>query len=633
MKRSDLKEPISKAVLYLVDHDPFISDSSPTKQPWQPKFQYQTSFVPSLILQSLHKLPQKEIDSYNKRLSSFLLRQHSRRWAFNYWARGSNEANEFPYPDDLDDTFCALIALYKQQPETIRESAMADVVRLLLATESTVGGPYRTWLVAKENRQWQDVDLAVNANIAYFLQLTGSSLPNLTDYLTEHILEDNFSSPYYPSAFPVYYYVARVCPVAARDQLAQTISKSRPSNALEIALIINALHELQPRHPQITALAKQLVALQQPDGSWPAQAFCLDPTRDGKKHYHGSPSLTTAFAIEALQRQALAPKVSQPGRNNSDRIYYKIIEAARQDIITLPVELSKQANNMLEAMIKADPKRQITTLPCLFSQSLKAPIQQPENFYVQLGLANLYGWMAYTIYDDFLDDEGQPLLLSVANWAMRSSLQLFITALPDEEFIAEVNQTFNVIDNANTWEIANCRWVVRDGAIQTGALPRYGQRRKLAERSLGHGLSLVAILQSSGAGLSSDAVGNIKSAFRHYLIARQLDDDTHDWQADLAAGRISYAVAVVLADAKSLDSNTQSVFWNQSLPKICRVMQSHINRAKQLLDENQLLTADNLLLQLLEGIEKSVQQTLQKQKQAHKFLKSYEKSAKLLTSS
>lgn len=613
-----MAKPADKAIAFLVKElsHSFASQSSPTQTPWRPQYHYQTTFVPSLILQAISSQPDLRLQSTKQRLYRHILKQQSAHWSFNYWARQTNTTKTFPYPDDLDDTFCALIALFSQRPNYIKQTALADVVKLLVATESQVGGPYRTWLTPQKEPVWQDVDLAVNANIAYFLSLIGSHLPNLDQYFRRHIKQADFASPYYPSAYPIWYYLARVCPPDSRTRLTQIIAKAQPDNSLELALTINALRQLDPQHQSLSKYRQQLIDQQEAGGGWPAAAFCLDPSRDNKQYFHGSRSLTTAFALEALWQTANSPKSATKATLHQD-----IAQMAKGEIAALPPHLRAQTSVLLERLITADPKHHISLLPYLFGQAYPT---LPADFYRQLGLANLYGWMAYTVFDDFLDQEGQPAFLPAATFALRSSLQHFQAVLPNTAFQKLVTKTFNLIDNANSWEVTHCRWAVQANQLIPGRLPRYGQYQKLAERSLGHGLGPVAILVANGYPLSSPEVRNLQAAFRHYLIARQLDDDAHDWQADVSQGHLSPVVSQLLGDLdyqqpeplSKLTNRMKQQFWHHSLPSLCDHIEQHVEAGKK-------LCADPLLQQLLSGIGASVQRTRQQQAQAASFLKNY----------
>lgn len=603
MKRSSLD--------YLAKHLDAPSSSSPSQTRWQPEYHYATSFVPALILNCLSGI--SEAQAIRQKLSTKLLAQKSANWSFNYWLRNSPAIKDFPYPDDLDDTFCALIGLYRHDPKLVDEAALVRIVHLLLVTETAVGGPYRTWLASADSGDdWHDVDLAVNANIAYFLSLIGSSSPPLVEYLELQIMLGHYTSAYYPAPFPVWYYLARVCPTEARKKLRQDIVAVEPANELQLALSICALRQLNAPTEIIKTRQQKLTALQLPDGSWPAAAYCLDPARDGKTYYHGSAVLTTAFALEALATK-------QPSRKRKAKaqpqLQDQIVKQAQQDIEQLSPELRNQAMTALQSTVAGDPKHHITLLPFTFALSLTTLPSTKTQLYINLGLANLYGWMAYTIYDDFMDDEGQPALLPVANFALRSSIQYFRLALPDHaEFQNLVTQVFNTIDGANAWELAHCR--------STTKLPQYGNRMKLAERSLGHSLTPVAVVLQSGQHLDSPSVRAFRKAFCHYLIARQLDDDAHDWQVDFENDHISYVVAQILRRARP--PKMQSEFWYHTLPQVCETMREHIATGRRELAKVPLLKPDNIVAQLLDDLDASVETTLAKQSQASKFLASYQ---------
>src|SRR6185369_1108944 len=178
----------------------FYSFSSPTISPFQTALTYQTTFTPALMLSALSAVDGASAQNVRHKLAEWLLAQRSPVWSFNYWAVGAPERRRLPYPDDLDDTFCVLIALHQHDPSIIDQACLANAVKLLIATESQVGGPYRTWLVAKNAPQvWRDVDLAVNANVAGFLRLVAEPLPSITKLMEAAIITDSFESPYYPS--------------------------------------------------------------------------------------------------------------------------------------------------------------------------------------------------------------------------------------------------------------------------------------------------------------------------------------------------------------------------------------------------------------------------------------------------
>lgn len=622
-QKAKLSQARQRAIAYLNSHDCFTSQSSPNPQNWQPRYQYKTTFIPALILGCLTDIDEtKELQSS---LSQFLLKQKSATWSFNYWSRQSPEYNRIPYPEDLDDTACSLIALHSYNPVLVSPRALAGFVKTLVATEATVGGPYKTWLSSRAG--WQDIDCVVNANIAYAVALVSNRLPNLDRYINQAIISGECRSPYYSSDFAGWYFLARVCTQESQPHLASTIQagcQKLPPSGLHTALALQSLCQLSAYPNLAEDLAQHLLQQQQADGSWPAAAFCLDPKRNGKQYHAGSSPLTTALALQALTSfKGYSDQLSRAiGRRaataKTDSVHNLIVSQARASFSSLQPDLRQACQQALSSLLAADSKHQITLLPTWFSDSLASkPPTLP--FLAKLGLANLYGWMAYTIYDDFIDEEGQPKLVSVANVCLRQSLMTFQRALPSNaDFQTTVLRTFDTIDGANSWEVAHCR--------STKQLPNYGSLRKLAERSWGHSLTPLAILLATGHKADEPDVQAILTAFRHYLIARQLDDDAHDWKADLARGHMSYTVTDLLRCSGLHANDTtglQRYFWQTYLSKHCHNVSQQIELGRLAIHKNPLLAANNIITSLFDKIQTSIDQTRRQHHDANEFLNSY----------
>jgi hypothetical protein len=385
---------------------------------------------------------------------------------------------------------------------------------------------------------------------------------------------------------------------------------------------------------------EQLLATQAEDGSWPAAAFCIDPVRGGATHYHGSAALTTALAVEALWTYQIsnlqAPRPESdvvPGFDYNRTLERQVLAMADTDCRQLGKAVRAPTLAYLKRLTESTNGREIIGLGEAFSNSFKQQLAMPTKLFAQLGLANLYGWAAYTIYDDFLDDEGQPALLPTANVALRYALEAFEASVSkDPAFQGFVHRTFDIIDNANAWEQTHCRFQYEGQKLVVAALPEFGDLQVLAERSLGHCLAPLAVLCLSGQGTDSAAFRHTEAALRHYLIARQLNDDAHDWQEDLQLGHGSYVVTCLLIEAGvSPGSYSQSVllpalrqqFWYETLPSICRTIQQQVMLSRHHLKKLTLLESTNIITQLLDGIAASVEETLATQEQARRFLKQY----------
>lgn len=620
----------------------FLNYSSPSLEHFRRVRSWRTVFVPALMLTSLGELTTPAAQPMCRRLANFLLEQKDINWSFNYWSKQAPEYQTQAYPNDLDDTFCALAGLYRHNPKLVDEAAMAQIIKLLLATETAVGGPYRTWLAAENSDSaWLDTDVAVNSNIAYFLSLAGHRLPKLDAFIGQAIKANAYVSPYYPSKYAFMYYFARTYQGPYRPQLLQQTRKLQTAadNDLNRALCLNARLRLGDNR-KLQAAMSALIANQRRDGSWPAAAFYADPVKNGRPYYNGAAALTTAFVLEALelyQRKMInLPAKKQPvGQRRSS--WQPLLSSAKVQCQHLEPALSSHILALLRRQAEGSNGRAIIDVPRTFNRSLIDPLQadNTEVFY-SLGLANLYGWLAYTVYDDFLDDEGKPASLPAANVAMRYSLRNFLQAVPSTDFQTTVQQTFDTIDGANAWEQAQCRFEVLDGAITIAELPRYGNRQKLAERSLGHSLPALAILALKGIKPVDRPFRLIDRALRHYLIVRQLNDDLHDWQEDLSRGHISYVVARLLRELRirpgthqlaDLNRRAQRQFWQHTLLSVCQLMRDHIASGRQAFTASGLLQQNNLMEQLLDEQESSLNTTMSQQQQTMRFLQQYRQGA------
>jgi hypothetical protein len=625
------------------DDGGFASQSSPLRHPFRPVHTYDTTFVPAVLLGALAKIP--EANKICAQLAKWLLAQRSPQWSFNYWAAGAPERHTMPYPDDLDDTFCALIGLRAHDATIIDAQVLGAVARLLIAVESRVGGPYRTWLVGPDAPAiWQDVDLAVNSNIACFLQQVAQPLPNVTTMLERAITHNEFRSPYYPSAYPLLYYAARAYRGPRSSALAAVIQKRRRGghwgSPLNTALAVSALAEqgyTRGLGPAITAL----LAAQLPDGSWPAEPFCIDPARRGKRFYNGASALTTALALEALQhcRNAPAAQAGSPSGPQAAHSQAKqpddeaalVFAQARHEARRLPAPLAEQLCSVVERLAAGPSGNEIVLLPSLVASSLRggAPTASTR----MLGLANLYGWAAYTIYDDMLDGEGDRRLLPAACVALRRSEAGFRQSLPKAAaYQALIPTIFDTIDAANAWEISACRVPVAGKTITIGALPAFGRRQRLAERSLGHVLPALGVLAQQGIDLTGAPAKAFMTGCKQYLIARQLHDDLHDWEDDLRAGCITYVVAAILDaaaipagqyDTEALIRRFQPLFWQEVLPTVSATLLRHVALARQALRRSRLLEEPSPFMLLVEKLETAMQHTLAEQRQAEAFLAGY----------
>lgn len=575
----------------------------------------ESTFLTSLILSCLNSLNEDPVtETIKKKSADFLLSQKSRHWSFNYWKRESKKNLELPYPDDLDDTFCALAALSEYDRSLLRGDALAKITTILTATEESEGGPYRTWIVPPNTKEvWRDVDIAVNSNVAYFLARQGVFLPKLRRYFRGMIRENNLISKYYPNIFPVVYFLARYFTLdtkigaKSKHSLVRIILSHQKDgsygNPLNTALAVAALLNLGAE-PGMVYKNIQYLRETEDGGSWPEYEFCRDPVIDGKQYFAGSKALTTSFCVQAeyLYKQKIGGAVHKDFQEDvvAKQIYEKIIKNIRERFEILGAELQQEAYKMLEQILTSDIDKQIGLLPYLFSSTLKDKSERmSEEFLVELGMANFYGWIAYRVYDDFFDDEEKKEQLSVANTCLRELTNIYGRIIPKT-----FKEVMDTMDSANSWEIHHTRG---------NTIPDYGDLSQLANKSLGHALGPLAILSKSGYGPESDEFKNFMEFFQHYIIARQLNDDAHDWEDDLKRGQINAVGAMVLSKTPT-HSKMKEVFWKSIYMDVSKTILKHTGLAKK---------AWPSLSTLLAPIENSTSNGLREYEDSESFLNTY----------
>lgn len=611
------------------------------------------AIVPTnIVLSSLIHIPGKISEKIKKKAANFLLKEKGEYWSFNYWFRKSDWFKIEPYPDDVDDTFCALAALYEYNPALFNGEVMAKIATMLTSAEKQEGGPYDMWLVPEEGRKiWNDTDLVVNSNVTYFLSLQDISLTNLTAFIEKKIDEGGYEFPY-NKIYPGIYFISRFYKGSKTKKMIDLLLKEQKpdgkwENPLRTALAISSLinfgnSETGNKHySQLEKGISYLINIQNKNGSWPAFSFYFQMRTRAKTLYAGSPSTTTALCLEALAKfDSLAKINSAVTDSKANKIYEAIAKKVSRRFSGCDPDLKREALKVITKTFKGDKDKQIALLPYYFRSSLgKLGNKISDEMTIKLGTANVLGWIAYTIYDDFLDDEGNTRLLSVANVALRESSEILGRILPQRsDFPAFSKKIFDKIDGANAWEMANCRLDSRN--LEVNAMPNYGlpgqgAYSQLAMKSFGHALGPIAILHCLGYRENSAEVKNIISFFENYIIARQLDDDAHDWEDDLKKGHLNAIGVEILKDirprgnsmeTKSLKRSLkklQQVFWEKTIIDMAKIISRHTRLARQSLEKTSIIKKRKILESLVIAIESSVKKALKEREESIKFIETY----------
>jgi hypothetical protein len=554
-------------------------------------------FTTLIILESLRHLPSiLEKNKIVNRGLSGVKTQQTKKWTWNYWLKSSPQFSKTPYPNDLDDTAGALTILQLYEPSVLNGEAWAYILKTFTEAEVALGGPYQTWIIDHDkNPIWDDIDLVVNTNIAYFFKLLDVELPNIREFVKERLIKGNLYSKYYFSPLSVLYFISRTY---NDDEIKKLIlielnknNSKRFNSSLEIAFYI--LISLRIGINSKIVEKEVLILEDLAKSGYESAPFYIENVSRDRTSYKGSAALTTAICTEALNEFYIHTQQEHQNIYNNDAQEDMVISRFIKYFHSLPL-VKTQIENAISRVRKKDPGKQVTLLPYFFAKSLNAENRKKisKEILIKLGYANLAGWIAYTIYDDFLDNEGNPELLSMANICLRIVSSVYLNEFEDTEIFKEI---MNNIDEANAWERKNAYIGTTKNNIKWRILPNYKDYRVLANKSLGHVLGPLCILEACGHSPNSNLSQTVQKFFNHYIIARQLNDDAHDWMDDLKRGFINSASEPLLKewelthkkeiDFLSSENELSKIFWHHTILKILDKIDLHLKKANHFLDE------------------------------------------------
>lgn len=316
----------------------------------------------------------------------------------------------------------------------------------------------------------------------------------------------------------------------------------------------------------------------------------------------------------------------QEDSSSTDKNKQYVYASANKAVVQAAPSLRPRVLSAIASLSTVDKSSEVALLPLMYAQSLQTrPLAMTDTLCCNLGVANIFCWVAYTIFDDFIDAEGIAATMPVAAYAQRTMLEMYMSLSQNADAASLIRDVFNTMDEANSWELNHCRATVDKGQLTITSIPDYGNLRFLYERSLGHALGPLLLQQIT----DSAHVDLLRQAFCHYLIARQLNDDLHDWAEDLATGQLSYVVISVLRDAgigigkHSLDDimpGLRKVFWQQSVDILTGQILDYCGRARVTLEEVAPLRQNAAILMLVQRLEDSVARSLQIRDNGQQFI-------------
>ena len=205
------------------------------------------------------------------------------------------------------------------------------------------------------------------------------------------------------------------------------------------------------------------------------------------------------------------------------------------------------ANNIFQKIYRVDTNGEISQLSTIFFKGLRlSSTSIPNSLLDTFGIANFFIWMAYSLYDRVIDNDLSTDHVMVANIFERKAVELYQA---NDISCVTILTLLNRTDQANAWEVKHCRFVPNRS---TTTIPIIPSKQKLitmlASRSIAHISGPVSIFNILVSNTKKQQV--LLEALTHYCIARQLNDDLHDWVDDFNNGRVTYVISHLLTKSE-----------------------------------------------------------------------------------
>ena len=472
---------------------------------------------------------------------------------------------------NLGETALTFFVLSKIKKNQV--SALSAAFTLQLTKQEKIpGGPYYT------TQSSHEIDPVHNAIIHLALQGFGVHLNQLESFLTERIINKDWQSKNVISAWFNLYLIWRTLSIESKKSLIpylQEFETSEPVvDTLDLAckiLITENFDLAKSGFPEQSNYSVREVIKNQEDH--PATSI------SGSAHLNAS--------LWALVWNRL-DKITNPEAVFNSVFSEKYPDVKDEAIQMVARKLSKLEPGLQERglyslgqMLITPISEEVTLLSIDLDSALGASL--PKEIHVKLGAANLFGWMAFHLYDNCYEENGVSVELSLANICLRSATTLYCQvseALKIKPSL--VLQTLDAIDEAHAKEVADTvelRQSLLNQERWTGITVRH-----IAERSFGHCLGPLLVCHSLEPNLG--LLGQIKKLFNHYLTARQMCDDLHDWSKDFMEHRVTSVTKTLFFTTQAFTNinlfQAKKIFWNEGLDLLIQQARQEVSLAKQL---------------------------------------------------
>lgn len=368
----------------------------------------------------------------------------------------------------------------------------------------------------------------------------------------------------------------------------------------------------------------------------------LDEVLDGELQPSSVLSDDEVEELAALYRRGI-PVRQMPARvptHEEEGMFTLIRTKIRERLEALPTGFRDAATAALERTIARNSDLQMALMPYYVRQALGAKGRAfTDDRIAELGLANIFFWTAFIIYDDFWDEDeaAEAELLPVANLFARHYIDTFI-AEADAGVRHFFHSMMDCLDCANTWEVQHCRMRrERSFVFLPETSPAYGDYEIKFYPAAGHVMGAVLMLVELGYDTESKECKDLLLYFKHYLVAMQINDDAHDWKEDLERGHISTAIAELITAWKlehpetsvmDLDRDKEELerlFWFKVLAPLCETALAHTKRSGEALDRLSLLEHPEPLAVFIKENERIARTALTEERQSEGLAAAFQK--------
>lgn len=258
-------------------------------------------------------------------------------------------------------------------------------------------------------------------------------------------------------------------------------------------------------------------------------------------------------------RPTLSPEY--PSKQHTSTLFATV----RNDLEVRCGTHSAPALKVLAKLQSVDASGEISTLSALFSKSMNAQASKADLRH--LGIANIYTWLAFSLYDSVYDTASHSArtLIPIANYALQKSVQEYLAV----DIGGATTQDLLLQSNlAHLEEMLTCRFDINQPITQSTLPTSKCLKKLLHQRSIAHCLGPLILHAASHPDENTE---KIKESLELYCSARQLLDDIHDWQEDIQEGRWSYVTAHLVRSALAAKTIPYEATVEQALPTLKKI--------------------------------------------------------------